>query len=102
MLPKRVELTCWFSANDPVGAAIDILAFSIPASALSARDVVLLINLHIKTIVEEINPRGEAGNSGSDNYDFWLACVIHLVLETTYYKRRLCGSSILVFSLQLS
>ena len=93
MLPKRIELACWFCADNPVGAAIDILAFSIPASALSTRDVVLLVNLHIKTIVEEINPRGESGYSGSDDYDFWLVCVIHLVLETTYYKSSVYNSS---------
>ena len=87
MLPKRIKLACWFGADDPVGAAIDILAFAVPAGAFSASDVVFLINLHVKTIVEEINPRGESGNSGSDDYDFWLFSVIHLVLETTYYIR---------------
>ena len=76
-----------------MGAAIDVLAFSIPTSALSARDVVLLVNLHVKTIVEEIDPRRETGDASSDHYDFWLACKIHLVLKTTNYIHEVYASS---------
>lgn len=93
MLPKRIEFTRWLSADDPVGAAIDVLAFSIPAGALSARDVVLLVNLHVKTIVEEIDPRRETGDASSDHYDFRFARKIHLVLKTTYYIHKVYASS---------
>ena len=75
-LPKGVDVASIFGPDDPVGAAIDVDAFPLPAGAFSAGEDMLFVDRHIIAVSAKVDAGRHAGYPASHDDHFLLHAAI--------------------------